>query len=224
MSGARIVMVIAALVVSAAWVAGAAASQQGSSKPTGASAGPNLIKNGGADAGPGVMNASTVAASMPGWTRTPGFTAVKYAAGGGFPDAAIAGPIGGKANFFSGGPNAATSSATQVVKVTKFKAPIDAGQRVATLSAFLGGYAEHGDSMSVTATFLSEAGKKLRVLKIGPVTVAERDGVTALIQKSASKPVPKKTRSIQVKLAAKRLVPSYNDGYADNVSLTLAAP
>lgn len=188
-------------------------------------AGPNLIKNGGADAGPGVMDASHVSTAMPGWTRTPNnFTAVKYAAGGGFPDAAIGGPIGGKANFFAGGPNAATSSATQVVKVTRYKAPIDAGQRVATLSAFLGGYAEHGDSMSVTATFLSEAGKKLGVLKIGPVTAAERQGVTALIEKSASKPVPKKTRSIQVKLAAKRLIPSYNDGYADNVSLTLAAP
>ena len=224
MSGARIVMVITVLVVSAAFVAGATASQQGPYAPVGAAAGPNLIKNGGADAGPGVMNASTVSASMPGWTRTPGFTAVKYAAGGGFPDATIGGPIGGKANFFAGGPNAATSSATQVVKVTRFKAPIDAGQRVATLSAFLGGYAEHGDSMSVTATFLSEAGKKLGVLKIGPVTAAEREEVTALIQKSASKPVPKKTRSIQVKLAAKRMVPSYNDGYADNVSLTLAAP
>ena len=187
-------------------------------------AGPNLITNGGADAGPGVLNASTVSAKMPGWTRTPGFTAVKYAAGGGFPDAAIGGPIGGKANFFAGGPNAATSSATQVVKVTRYKVPIDAGQRVATLTAHLGGYAGHGDSMSVTATFLSEAGKKLGVLKIGPVTVAERQQVTAMIQKSASKPVPKKTRSIQVKIAAKRVVPSYNDGYADNVSLTLAAP
>jgi hypothetical protein len=187
-------------------------------------AAPNLIRNGGAEAGPGVTNASTVAASLPGWTRTPNFTVVKYAAGGGFPDAAIAGPIGGKANFFAGGPNAAASSATQTVRVTRFKAPIDAGQRVATLSAFLGGYATHGDSMSVTATFLSESGKKLGVLKIGPVTVAERNSLTALIQKSASKPVPRKTRSIQVKLAAKRVIPSYNDGYADNVSLTLAAP
>jgi len=187
-------------------------------------AAPNLIKNGGAEAGPGVMDASTVGASMPGWTRTPSFTVVKYAAGGGFPDATVAGPIGGKANFFAGGPNVATSSATQVVKVTRFKAPIDAGQRVATLSAFLGGYATHGDSMSVTASFLSESGKKLGVLKIGPVTVVERNSVTALIQKSASKLVPKRTRAIQVKLAAKRVNPSYNDGYADNVSLTLAAP
>jgi hypothetical protein len=188
-------------------------------------AGPNLIRNGGAEAAPGVMDASHVSASMPGWTRTPNnFTAVKYAAGGGFPDATIAGPIGGKANFFAGGPNAATSSAVQVVKVAKFKAPIDAGQRVATLSAFLGGYATHGDSMSVTATFLGETGRKLGVLKIGPVTVAERNSTTALIEKSASKAVPRKTRSIQVKLAAKRVNPSYNDGYADNVSLTLAAP
>jgi hypothetical protein len=186
-------------------------------------AAPNLVKNGGADAGPGMTNASTVSASMPGWTRTPGFTAVKYAAGGGFPDATIGGPIGGKANFFAGGPNAATSSATQTVNVTRFRAPIDAGQRVATLSAFLGGYATHGDSMTVTATFLGEAGKKLGVLTIGPVTAAEREQVTALLERTASKPVPRKTRSIQVKLAAKRTIPSYNDGYADNVSLTLAA-
>ena len=187
-------------------------------------AGPNLIKNGGADAGPAVANASLVSASMPGWTRTPGFTAVKYSAGGGFPDAAIAGQIGGKANFFAGGPNVATSSATQVVSVSRFKVPIDAGQRVVTLSAFLGGYAGHRDSMSVTATFLSEAGRTLGSLKVGPVTVAERNQATALIQKSTSKPVPKRTRSIQVKLVAKRMDQSYNDGYADNVSLTLATP
>jgi hypothetical protein len=187
-------------------------------------AGPNLIRNGGADAGPGVANASLVSASLPGWTRTPGFTAVKYAAGGGFPDSTVGGPIGGKANFFAGGPNAATSSATQVVNVARFKAAIGAGQRIATLSAYLGGYAGHRDSMSVTATFLSEAGKKLGVVKIGPVTPAQRENVTALIQRSASKPVPRKTRTIQVKLAARRMDPSYNDGYADNVSLTLAAP
>ena len=160
--------------MSAAWVAGAAASQQGSYRPTGASAGPNLIKNGGADAGPGVPNASPVSTSMPGWTRTPGFTAVNTRQAVVSRTRRLAGHRR-KANFFAGGPNVATSSATQVVTVTKFKAPIDAGQRVATLTAFLGGYAEHGDSMSVTATFLSEAGKKLGVLKIGPVTVAERE-------------------------------------------------
>lgn len=85
--------------------------------------------------------------------------------------------------------------------MTKLRAVIDAGQRVATLRAFLGGYAGHGDSMSVTATFLSEAGKKLGVLKIGPVTATEQNRTTAMIEKAASKPVPKKTRSIQVKLA-----------------------
>lgn len=188
------------------------------------SAAPNLIKNGGAESGPAVSDASGVAATIPNWKPTKYFTVVKYTAGGGFPDAAIAGQIGGKANFFAGGPNAPTSSATQIVNVTRFKAPIDAGQRVATLSAFLGGYADHGDSMSVTATFLSQAGKKLGVLKIGPVTVAERESITAMIQKTASLPVPRKTRSIQVKLAAKRVIPSYNDGYADNLTLTLAAP
>jgi hypothetical protein len=215
-SGKLSVLAVATTVVSLAITAAVATAHP--------AAGPNLIRNGGADAGPGAANASLVSPSLPGWTRTPGFTAVKYSAGGGFPDATVGGPIGGKANFFAGGPNAATSSATQVVNVTRFKAPIDAGQRVATLSAHLGGYAGHRDSMSVTATFLGEAGTKLGVVKIGPVTAAERQQVTALIQKTASKPVPRKTRSIQVKLAARRTDPSYNDGYADNVSLTLAAP
>ena len=163
MSGARIVMVIAALVVSAAWVAGAAASQRlvVPARRCCGRAEPDQERRRGCGARGDRMRASSHA-SMPGWTRTPGFTAVKYAAGGGFPDATIGGPIGGKANFFAGGPNVATSSATQVVKVTRFKAPIDAGQRVATLTAYLGGYAGHGDSMSVTATFLERGGEEAR--------------------------------------------------------------
>lgn len=67
-------------------------------------------------------------------------------------------------------------------------------------------------------------GRPSVLVVVAPVTVAERQQITALIEKTACKPVPKKTRSIQVKLAAKRTVPSYNDGYADNVSLTLATP
>jgi hypothetical protein len=186
------------------------------------SAAPSLIKNGGADLGPAASDASGVVATIPSWTRTGSFAVVKYGASGGFPDATVSQSIGGRANFFAGGPSNPKSGATQVVNVTRYKAAIDVGKRKATLSGFLGGYATQDDALTVTATFLTATGKALGVLKIGPVSAAARKNATALIQKSATKPVPKTTRSVLVKLTAARTSGSYNDGYADNLSLTLA--
>jgi hypothetical protein len=53
---------------------------------------PNLIKNPGAESGPGSGDGSTVA--VPNWTVPSGgtFTAVKYGATGGFPTASDPGP------------------------------------------------------------------------------------------------------------------------------------
>jgi hypothetical protein len=183
---------------------------------------PNLLKNGGADLGPAVSDASGVVATIPSWTRTGSFTVVKYGAPGGFPDATVSQTIKGRANFFAGGPSNPKSGATQVVDVTRYKAAIDAGKRKATLAGFLGGYATQDDALTVTATFLSATGKALGVLKIGPVGAAARKNVTALIQRTASEPVPKTTRSILVRLKAARTSGSYNDGYADNLLLVLA--
>ena len=184
---------------------------------------PNLIANGGAEAGPASVDGYKPVSSVPGWKRTGAFTVVAYTAGGGFPDAPIAAGIGGQTNFFAGGPDSTASTATQVVDVKKYRTPIAAGKRKATLSGFLGGYANHDDAITVTATFLGAAGERLGVLKIGPVKSSSRKGVTAFLQRSASTLVPKQTRSIQVKLSAVRTHPAYDDGYADNLSLTLAA-
>jgi hypothetical protein len=185
-------------------------------------AAPNLLKNGGADLGPGVDDASAIVEAIPNWTRVGSFTVVAYGATGGFPDASISKKISGKTNFFAGGPANPKSIVTQVVDVSRSKGAIDAGKRKATLSGFLGGFASQDDSLTATATFLNAAGKPLGALKIGPVSAAQRKGLTALIKKSASKLVPKKTRSIQVRLSAARTSGSYNDGYADNLSVTLA--
>jgi hypothetical protein len=43
----------------------------------------NLIKNGGGDRGAAVADASTVIPSIPSWTKTGGFTTVRYGATGG---------------------------------------------------------------------------------------------------------------------------------------------
>jgi len=192
----------------------------GASAHTAAAA--NLLKDGGADLGQAVNDSSGIVATMPNWTRVGSFTVVTYGAPGGFPERVISQKIGGKANFFAGGPANPKSSVTQVVDVSRFQGAIDAGKRKATLSGFLGGFASQDDSLAATATFLNAAGKSLGTLKIGPVSAAQRKGLTALIKKSATKPVPKGTRSIQARLSAARTSGSYNDGYADNLSLTVA--
>ena len=43
-----------------------------------------------------------------------------------------------------------------------------------------------------------------------------------MLKRTVTKPVPKMTRTIRVVVAANRNDGSYNDGYADNLSLTIA--
>ncbi len=132
-SHAGVVGVIAAVSVVAAVVT------IGASAHTAAA--PNLLKNGGADLGPAVNDSSGIVETIPSWTRLGSFTVVTYGAPGGFPERAISQKIGGKANFFAGGPANPKSTVTQVVDVSRFKGAVDAGKRKATLSGFLGGFA-----------------------------------------------------------------------------------
>jgi hypothetical protein len=53
------------------------------------------------------------------------------------------------------------------------------------------------------------------------VTSAQRGGLTKLIPVKKTARVPAKTRSVKIVVATKRFEGSYNDGYADNVSLML---
>ena len=183
---------------------------------------PNLLKNGNAERGPAVADAASVVEEIPGWTRTGNFTVVKYDAPGGFPEAAVSTKIAGGNSFFAGGPANPNSGASQTVSVASRATAIDAGKFSATLAGYLGGYSSQRDSLTVTATFLDASGKKLGVLKIGPVTPAQRASETTMIKKSATGRVPAKTRSIKVALIAVRTDGSYNDGYAENLKLTLA--
>ncbi len=97
-----------------------------------------LVRNGGAESG-GAATGSSTTVAPPGWTTTGNFTAVKYSAGGGFPDAAASHAISGGKQFFAGGPAAPAASATQVVAVPA--AFSKAGAKVtAKLSAALGGF------------------------------------------------------------------------------------
>ena len=213
-NGAR--FLLSAGTVLAVGTTAATAALQGGSAVT-----PNLLRNGGAELGPAVGDASGVAKTIPGWVRTGRVTVVKYGSSGGFPDATVSQAILGGKNFFAGGPTNPDSGATQTVNVASRAAAIGAGKMTATLTGDLGGYSSQRDSLTVTASFLDASGQKLGLLKIGPVTPAQRKSGTTLIARSAAGKVPVKTRSIQVALTAVRTDGSYNDGYADNLKLTL---
>jgi hypothetical protein len=185
--------------------------------------GGNLLRNPGAESGPGATSDTAVAA-IPHWTTAGGFTAVRYGTrfaggGGSFPIA----PKGGGKSFFAGGPKRAIATATQTIDVAGSAGNIDSGSVTATLSALIGGYLDRADYGRVSATFLGENGAALGRLTIGPVTASDRGGKTGLVPLSSSLRVPRQTRSIKVVLIARRVVGFYNDAYFDNISLKLVA-
>lgn len=176
----------------------------------------NLVLNGDAESGTGATGNAVV--TPPRWSTTGAFTAGRYGTSG-FPNA----PPGGGSNMFAGGPSQALSTATQTVSVSSDAAAIDAGQTKATLAALLGGWESQEDSAIVQATFLDASSATLAGLTIGPVTASDRGGKSTLLPRSASALVPPSTRSVRVVIAARRVSGIYNDGYSDNISLTLFA-
>jgi hypothetical protein len=181
--------------------------------------GSNLILNGGAEGSPGATNGSTILPPAD-WSASPGFTVVQYGASGGFPSATSPGPASRGVNFFAGGPSVAQSTATQRIDVSALAATID--QRATySVSGYFGGYADQGDSALLTIEFFRASGTQLASAHIGGVTPQERDDVTGLLRRSATGRVPLGTRSIDVVLTMTRVAGSYNDGYADNLSLVL---
>lgn len=183
-------------------------------------AAPNLIVNGNAEQGEGVNDVNGIATEIPGWTRKGNFTVVKYGAPD-FPSPELSTKVRGGLNFFAGGPRNVASSVSQDIDVSSRKGLIKAGKAKATLSGNLGGYFTQTDWLRATAVFLSASGKRLGAMSIQSATPAARANQTDLPKKTISGPVPKTTRTIRVVLAASRGAGEYNDGYADNLSLTV---
>jgi hypothetical protein len=186
----------------------------------------NLVVNPGAEASAGAPDNSTIDPPQ-GWTTTAGeLTAVQYGASGGFPTTADGAAVGGGANFFAGG-NASESAATQVIDVSQAAPEIDAGLVSATLSALEGGWAGQDDYATVTLRYLDASGQTLAdLISLAPVTPADRNGVTELLPRSDAGKVPAGTRALRVTIDSVQPTGQgpYDDGYVDNVSLTLSAP
>ncbi|MFN2462404.1 MAG: serine/threonine-protein kinase [Candidatus Dormibacteria bacterium] len=183
--------------------------------------GHNLVVNGNAEQGSGATSTTAQDIVRPrGWTTTGNFTVVKY---GTSPllTAADPGPADRGDYFFAGGPQNASSSASQVVDLASGSGGIDSGSKQYDLSGYLGGFGGENDTATVEATFEDAAGQSLAVARIGPVTDLTRAGKSALKFTEARGAVPRGTRKVLLKISMNRTDGNYNDGYADDISLVI---
>lgn len=188
----------------------------------GGETGVNLISNPGADDGAG-GNGSTIIAA-PGWTPSGSATVVSWTAGGGFPAPSDPGPQDRASNFFSGGPSLPTSSQVQNIDVAGDSAAIDAGTLGFTLSAYLGGFSSQRDQAELRVDFVGSASQTLGSALLEAVTPEERSNQTGMLLRTHSGLVPPGTRTVRLSLGFIRFDGSYNDGYADSLSLVLTPP
>ena len=205
MTGAR----IAAVAVALALVGGPSAH---AAVPSG-----NLVRNPGAEDGPGAQDTSTV--PVPGWATTGSFTAVAYGDAPGF-----LGPIdGGGAGFFAGGDGSEAAQAVQEFDVAPDAGLIDQCRVSATASGWFGGAGSQGDSARAEVAFLGADRAVIGTgIQIGNPTVADRGGASGYRSYTQTARVVPGTRVIRFTVIASRTDGTYNDGYADNLSLALA--
>jgi hypothetical protein len=169
----------------------------------------NLLSNGGAEKGLGSTDGNTVV-DVPKWTTEGNFTVIVYGAPE-FPSMDSPGPKKRGHQFFAGGPGNGLSSANRTLNLKPLAADIDAGTVQGTL-------ADHAD---LTVTFLDAAGAELGSIALPTVTAADRGNATGLLKRKVVGDVPVGARSARVALVMTRLAGSYNDGYADSLSLVL---
>jgi hypothetical protein len=210
--------VVAGAVLAAGFTLSGAADAGVAAAPACPSCGHNLILNPGADAGKGTSNDSVV--KVPHWKGTHGFTAATYAwgkSGGGDLSPTSPGPKNRGANYFYGGPDSAVSTGTQEISVAA--GGIKTGKVHYTLAGWLGGFSGQGDYAVLDLTFENSKGKAIASYGIGPVTEAQRGGVSELLFRHRTGVVPSGTRELKVELIMTREEGSDDDGLADSLSL-----
>jgi uncharacterized protein (DUF2141 family) len=184
--------------------------------------GANLIVNPGAEKFTGKPTGYNIITPT-GWTANGDPTIVPYGTPA-FPSATGPGPSNRGKDFFSGGPNESETDFFQTINLSSIGSAIDAGQVKLALSAFLGGFSTQADNATLFLNFQSASKGFVSQVILGPETEAQRKGVTGLFSKSTTGTVPVGARFAQVQLHFERNAGSYNDGYADNLSLVLTKP
>lgn len=196
---------------------GLALAMTASAAPACGICGKNLIRNPGAEAGRGVMAVGAFGA-VPGWTVAAGqFGAASYAFPNGWFSARSKGPKARGKNYFFGGTTTAAVEAGASIGKQTILLPATAAGRKATLSGWLGNYAEN--RAQVRAEFMNAAGKVLSTVRIGPaVTISGTD----LALRSRSGKVPAGTRQVTVTVIFSGGGANYKLAGADELSLVLS--
>ena len=189
-----------------------AASQACADDPAG-----NVIVNGDAETGTGATDTSSTR-PLQGWTDSANITQLSWTASGGFPHKSDPGPAVRGKNLFAGGPDGDVNHATQTDDL-----PAGSAGKPYTLAGCLGGYADQGDHAVLTVAFLDGSGASVGTATLGPVTPADRDNTTALLDRHTQGTVPASATKARVTLTMTRVSGTYNDGYADDLSLVVAS-
>jgi hypothetical protein len=181
----------------------------------------NLLANPGGELGPGSLSGND-AESVPGWATSGGLTVAVYGPGSGiFTNSP--GPADRGTNFFAGGYQSGTTWATQDFDLYSRSADIDAGNLACNLSGWFGGWLAYDDNARLTAYFIDDFGQTTGSLTAGPVLAADRTNVSGLFLRGAATNIPPGTRTIHCVLLMTPTFSTYNNGFADNLSLTLAS-
>jgi hypothetical protein len=91
-----------------------------------------------------------------------------------------------------------------------------------TLAGYFGGFAIQNDNAVLTMSFRDTGGGILGTAMIGGVNSVDRNGLTGLQYRNVTAAVPIGTRDAALLLETFRRDGSYNDGYADNLSLEMS--
>ncbi|HTS66353.1 MAG TPA: hypothetical protein VMH28_30225 [Candidatus Acidoferrales bacterium] len=173
--------------------------------------GPNLIVNGGAEAGPAGTGITNIVGSVPGWTRTGNATVLPYDLTG-YVLLSDPAPQDHAFQYFAGGSGVSTFA--QDIDVSSGASLISTGNIRFTASAFLGGrVAGAGAPIQMVVAFKNSAGQTFSSTQIGPGGY----GGVGLSQQQAVGLVPSGTTRITVTLTSNNLY-----GVADSLSLVLA--
>jgi hypothetical protein len=185
----------------------------------GAFYGKNVIVNGDAESGKNDQNGDKPVSSIPGWTLKGDIDVVPYGSSVGVPKATDPGPSNRGKNMFTGGPDTASTSASQNIDISTISADVAGGNVSYTLSGYLGGFSSQTDNAVLSVQFEDNAGKVLASAQIGPVTASDRNDASGLLQRTTTGKVPVGTVKVTAVLRMTRDDGEYNDGYADNLSV-----
>jgi len=181
----------------------------------------NLLVNGNAELQL-CTNDWTAQTSVPGWRVIRGAVSVLCYSAFNFTNVTPATPSNvpaGNALFAAPG---ADTAMDQSVDVSAAATAIDSGTVGFTLSGWLGGWSNRPERATLTAVFLDANGQSTGTpVVIADVDAQARGNVTGLVQRAVEGVVPPSTRQITVTVQFLSGMTSFQNAYADNISLTL---